>query len=205
MPAKKPKIIVPCATCGAMLERHPYRLTYAKNQFCDAKCHGAWNTTHNNGENHPRWVKELAVRCDQCGKEFRQKARSRLARNQHNFCCDDCARLWMVENDVYVGENNHNWKGGEVDYYGPNWFRQARAARQRDGYKCRHCGKSQKKTKRTLDVHHIVPFRNFGYIRDRNDNYLQANDLSNLITLCQQCHAKAEVKLIPIQPNLLSA
>jgi 5-methylcytosine-specific restriction endonuclease McrA len=71
-------------------------------------------------------------------------------------------------------------------------------------YCCQCCSKVQKKG-RALDVHHIIPFRVFGYIRNQNDLYKQANDLTNLITLCQQCHAKAEAQLIPIQPTLLSA
>ena len=43
-----------------------------------------------------------------------------------------------------------------------------------------------------LHVHHLRPFREFGYARDENENYLEANDLDNLITVCPSCHAKIE-------------
>jgi DEAD/DEAH box helicase domain-containing protein len=43
-----------------------------------------------------------------------------------------------------------------------------------------------------LHVHHLRPFREFGYARGENENYLQANDLDNLITVCPSCHAKIE-------------
>jgi DEAD/DEAH box helicase domain-containing protein len=41
-------------------------------------------------------------------------------------------------------------------------------------------------------VHHIRPFREFGYIPGENENYLLANALDNLITLCPTCHHRAE-------------
>jgi len=104
---------------------------------------------------------------------------------------------------TFAGKNNPSWKGGKVKYYGPNWPRQQRAARRRDNYTCQVCGIAQKKAGRSLDVHHIKPFRSFGYIPDENDNYLQANALTNLITLCRSCHKKAESGAISFQPPLL--
>ena len=41
-------------------------------------------------------------------------------------------------------------------------------------------------------MHHIQPFRTFGYLAGVNDSYLRANDLSNLVTLCPACHRQAE-------------
>ncbi len=74
---------------------------------------------------------------------------------------------------------------------GPNWESQRLAARQRDGYRCRQCG-SAERPGRGHDVHHIVPFREFGWIPGKNDLYRQANHLSNLMTLCPRCHRLAE-------------
>ncbi len=90
------------------------------------------------------------------------------------------------------GENNYNWKGGRIEYYGPNWYRQRRKARKRDGFTCHHCGKSEQENERALDVHHIQPFRTFNYVTGENDNYKEANKLSNLISLCRSCHIREE-------------
>jgi DEAD/DEAH box helicase domain-containing protein len=46
--------------------------------------------------------------------------------------------------------------------------------------------------RRHHDVHHIRPFRDFGYRAETNRLYLQANALDNLITLCPSCHHQAE-------------
>lgn len=195
------KILIKCEECGKEFERYSHHASRNEHQFCSNQCRGVWHGRHGQGENHPRWANYLLVVCDQCGNGFRQRSATRLKRNRHNFCCMECAAVWSSEH--HTGENNHNWKGGGVEYYGPNWYRQARLARKRDDYKCQHCGIAQNKLRRTLDVHHIKPFRTFGYIRNENENYKLANDLTNLISLCQQCHAKAEANMIPIQPKLL--
>jgi DEAD/DEAH box helicase domain-containing protein len=41
-------------------------------------------------------------------------------------------------------------------------------------------------------VHHLRPFREFGYVRGENRNDRLANTLENLITLCRACHHQAE-------------
>jgi len=75
---------------------------------------------------------------------------------------------------------------------GPNWEEQRNKARERDGHHCRHCGAPERPS-RAHDVHHIQPFRTFGYIRGKNEHYLEANRLENLVTLCTSCHRRVEV------------
>jgi DEAD/DEAH box helicase domain-containing protein len=75
---------------------------------------------------------------------------------------------------------------------GPNWEQQRNRARARDGYRCRHCSVAERPN-RAHDVHHIEPFRTFGYVRGENDRYLEANRLENLVTLCRSCHRRVEV------------
>lgn len=75
--------------------------------------------------------------------------------------------------------------------YGPNWEEQRNKARARDGYRCAHCG-TEERDDRQHDVHHIRPFREFGYIAGHNQAYLEANQLDNLVTLCPSCHRNAE-------------
>jgi len=75
--------------------------------------------------------------------------------------------------------------------YGPNWTTQRDAARARDHHRCRRCGAPERDGRRH-DVHHLTPFRAFGYVPGRNDLYKLANKLDNLITLCPSCHRQAE-------------
>jgi len=75
--------------------------------------------------------------------------------------------------------------------YGPNWPAQRDAARARDNSRCRHCGAPEREG-RQHDVHHVTPFRAFGYVPGANDFYALANRLENLITLCPACHRRVE-------------
>lgn len=74
---------------------------------------------------------------------------------------------------------------------GPNWSEQRDLARARDDFRCRLCN-APEPPERSHDVHHIRPFREFGWEKGRNDLYRQANLLDNLITLCRACHHAAE-------------
>ncbi len=83
------------------------------------------------------------------------------------------------------------WRSDAIVDYGPNWEKQRRRALERDGYRCRRCGVPHT-PERPLHVHHIRPFRSFGYLPGINDAYREANRLENLITLCSRCHRLAE-------------
>jgi DEAD/DEAH box helicase domain-containing protein len=75
--------------------------------------------------------------------------------------------------------------------YGPNWKTQRERTLERDGYRCRTCG-SEARPGQGLHVHHIKPFRDYGYVRGKNEAYRLANELENLVTLCASCHRQAE-------------
>ena len=75
--------------------------------------------------------------------------------------------------------------------YGPNWQAQRQKALARDGYRCRTCGATAA-LGQGLHVHHVRPFREYGYVPGRNRHYLQANHVDNLVTLCPSCHRRAE-------------
>lgn len=83
------------------------------------------------------------------------------------------------------GTNNSRWRGGWEPYYGLNWYRQKRLARERDEFKCQKCGILQNGT--AHHVHHIIVFREFG-----RERYEESNNLDNLITLCVSCHGIVE-------------
>jgi DEAD/DEAH box helicase domain-containing protein len=75
--------------------------------------------------------------------------------------------------------------------YGPDWDQASQVARQRDGFRCRQCG-AEEQPGRAHDVHHVRPFREFGYLPGENRHDREANQPDNLITLCKTCHARAE-------------
>lgn len=93
------------------------------------------------------------------------------------------------------GENNHmfgrggeehpNWRGGHEPYYGPNWLKQRRKTLERDHHICQVCGAPE--NGKEHDVHHIIPFKEFGL-----KLYQEANRLKNLATLCHRCHTSLE-------------
>lgn len=168
------QINIACTNCGTPLSRAPYRLKGSENAFCDNQCHDQYRK------------KRVVITCTNCGRIV-EKQPYQVAQVNLSFCNQKCAKAWQQ------GSNRSDWKGGFIDYRGPNWEQQARRARERDGQCCQVCGAAD----RRLDVHHIVPFRAFGYVRGENDHYRSANHLSNLITLCLVCHPRVEAGLIP--------
>jgi len=73
--------------------------------------------------------------------------------------------------------------------YGPDWPGIRLRVRTRDEFRCQACGRPE--TGPEHDVHHKIPFRQF---RDEAGRILRvrANQLDNLVTLCPECHRKAE-------------
>lgn len=65
--------------------------------------------------------------------------------------------------------------------YGSSWQKQKTKALTRDNDTCRSCQNLQ-----GINVHHIKPFRLFSEHR-------AANDLSNLVCLCKDCHTAADM------------
>lgn len=195
---------VPCAACGKMFTPdHRNRGANHGAAVCSRECSNDVRAT----------TTFVLVKCEQCGKEVR-KYRS-LAKHAHKFCSIKCKQAWwrgpnhsaydsetvicqMCGNE-FVALKSRNRKfcstacraASEVlpaaGYYGPDWKRQRRKARYRDGYKCRMCGVTESELGRELDVHHVVPFRKFGLI-----NHSEANSLANLVSVCKACHRKLE-------------
>ena len=87
-------------------------------------------------------------------------------------------------------EQRNQWRDSENDY-GPLWQDRREQVRAERGTLCSHCGEPER-AGRQNDVHHIRPFRTFGYVPGLNRNDEQANALSNLRILCRECHIKIE-------------
>ena len=121
------------------------------------------------------------LHCDYCGKEFKRK---NAEVKERNFCCRTCMGKWQSDN--MTGQNSNSWRGGYKDYYGPEWKAQRSKAYERDGGVCQCCGLHESDFGKALEVHHIKPFR-------LHQNPKDANQLSNLITLCPDCHKPADM------------
>lgn len=65
----------------------------------------------------------------------------------------------------------------------PGWGQIRREALDRDGWRCRNCGKAGR-----LEVHHVLKLRDGG-----------TNDLANLRSLCVGCHLAEHRKPVPPQ------
>jgi DEAD/DEAH box helicase domain-containing protein len=89
----------------------------------------------------------------------------------------------VAEGAVEQLQNNGFWLN-EPNEYGASWDRLRDRVKARDGYRCQACGLLE--NIRAHDVHHKMPLRLFASIE-------QANQLSNLVTLCSTCHQKAEM------------
>ena len=87
------------------------------------------------------------------------------------------------------------WRDDPIDY-GSTWERQRNLVRARDEYRCQVCGVPE--TNRSHDVHHKTPFRAFVSQLGASGGVLTAsfyelaNHADNLITLCPNCHRRAE-------------
>lgn len=195
-----------CRQCGHKFNAPKNQVANTKGggSFCSKECRRQWQVENPpqhalpvyNGAEHPNWSR-VRTNCTHCGISF-DIAPSRIANSSSGnvFCDADCYHAWYSEN--LSGENSHGWKGGKKSWRGASWKRQRRLALKRDNHICQHCGITEKKLGRCLDVHHLTPFREFGLERHE-----EANDLRNLISLCQSCHQRAEHGVIPIQPYLL--
>lgn len=95
------------------------------------------------------------------------------------------------------------WTNAPNDY-GPNWQKIREAVRARDGYCCQMCSAPERT--RQHDVHHKIPFRQIiragmgTVFADMGGDWrvvppellARANQMDNLVTLCSDCHHKAE-------------
>lgn len=174
---------IECERCGTTLRRHEYAIS--ERNFCDLQCQGEWISDNLTRENHPCWNGGgIEFECSWCGRT-QKRIPSGIQEDGENFCDQDCYAAWQSENRT--GENSYTWRGGYTAYYGPNWYIQRLKARKRDNYTCRSCGITEEELGRQLDVHHIVPFREFGLER-----YAEANEVLNLICYCTSCHGEKE-------------
>jgi len=184
--ARQTSETVKCNWCGKAVMKPANRIQQEKHFFCSRTCNQAWRKVNApRGQAHPQYAR-IQVLCDFCGQLlFKSPHKIR----PYNFCNPQCLAKWRKATGALVGPNNGAWRGGCIEYRGPNWPEQRAAALERDAYTCQHCN-----NKDDLDIHHIKPYQTFS-------NYLEANALENLVTLCKSCHTTADWEYRLAHPN----
>lgn len=178
--ARSTRKILPCSICGTLVERQAKRYNRQAHLFCSKACEAEgrrrWNPR---GSSHPQYVEPVIVTCETCGVTL---SRLPCKVKRHNFCNPTCRLIWQKTSGYISGDKSPTWLGGCEDYRGPNWGQQSKAARKRDNHTCQRCGITETELQKLLDVHHIIPYRTF------LGDWLRANQLDNLVSLCPSCH-----------------
>jgi len=178
-------IVVNCDNCSSECEKYKHKVEEQENVFCSRECQITYRSEHYTDRPYVR-TESITVTCDECSTEFKRNP-SYVEASDKQFCSNNCRANWLSEN--WSGEDSPLWKGGPVFYYGENWLSQRRKAIQRDNEQCQECGLTREQHYENhgsdLEVHHKTPIRTF-------EDTAEANELSNLITLCKPCHIEVE-------------
>jgi hypothetical protein len=177
-------INIPCSFCKTPLERPQYKIKSQKDHFCNYRCLAKFKIKHKTDLPCDDFGK-IKTNCAECNVVI-YKHPYRLKRSKNLFCSDSCNNEWMSKH--LCGPKSAVFKGGPL-YYGPTWPYAKRAARRRDNDTCQNCYNTAEELGKKVDVHHIIPFRDFG-----PSKHTEANQLTNLICLCSKCHRLLERK-----------
>jgi endogenous inhibitor of DNA gyrase (YacG/DUF329 family) len=154
-----------CLVCGKAFQYVAYR----DAKYCSQEC---WNV---------RGEKTL-VQCAYCGKEKKVLVCT-LKSGRNKYCSKRCYDL--DKREQLKGQKSHLWEGGKTKASAlartrAKYREWRRAVFARDDYSCQRCGARSSKGKTVyLHAHHIKHFSTQLELR---------YDLSNGITLCEDCH-----------------
>lgn len=126
----------------------------------------------------------LAVIANGCFLHLAGRRLDRVEKEVRKEVSGELQALVDAANKAY-GEIEEEWNLYCTAYsgYPPDWSERRAAVLDRDGHRCRQCGKGyvRRALERRLHIHHVVPL-------GRGGNHA----LSNLITLCLKCHRQEE-------------
>lgn len=204
--ALKVRVVQKCVICGKSFETMPCKTRKTCSKSCMSKllskqnkqppktkiclyCKKEFEYKNNDrkycsSECFYKHMKELYVplklTCKNCGKGFEK---TRTFKGQV-YCSVKCMAEHYRKSGMWKGENSPSWKGGlcKKDLYGNTWYRARKLARNRDKKTCRICQKTEAEIGMQMSVHHVRPFRLW-------ESHVQANNLSNLVCLCRDCHS----------------
>lgn len=202
-------MIIQCEVCQKSYYQRPSHFKRNKRHFCGQRCKGLGLSGRNNPAWKDSWEKtcqncgKIFRYKDGGGKKFcsqkcmglsKTRLHSKIEKcpicdkeikviNAYGYgtktCSRECAN--KLHSQRMTGEGNSNWQEGigKLPYEWRFNTRLKRKIKERDGFKCKLCGKNAKEIKKRrgcgLAVHHI-------------DYNKQNNEESNLITLCHHCH-----------------
>lgn len=134
-----------CDYCNKEYYIQECYLKERKNHYCSKECKYKAHSIKMKNNYNPRYNSKN-IKCDYCGKEF-EKRKSSIGNN--NFCCAEC--YWEYRKLYYTKENHSSWNPYLTDeerenkrhYEAYNIWR--KEVFERDGYKCRCCGKDTHK------------------------------------------------------------
>ncbi len=95
--------------------------------------------------------------------------------------------VWITlsESLLNILRESESWNNDPADY-GKDWVKIRTKVLERDHFTCQLC--QTKFESKSLHIHHKTPIRMFSSISE-------ANQLSNLITLCGKCHQRVEMNV----------
>ena len=172
-----------CYWCDTgTVKMYPSERELRERVFCSEECRAEWLSDFNSGQNHPRYNK-VTLECETCGDEFGRWP-SQVQKYEHHFCSKECANKF--HEGRFAGEDNAMWEGGwSPESFGDNWHEQREKALERDDYECQDCELGNEQHQQTfghgLHVHHLTP-------RSEFEDLEKANEVENLVTLCNPCH-----------------
>lgn len=178
---KGARAIAACRLCGGEFEYYP---SNKDGVYCTACVENGEGLLP---ENPSEKTERITIPCRNCGAGVSRLPSGSNTQSYGVFCDSDCYGSWLSSN--IVGEDHHQWEGGEISY-GQGWWRIRRRALRRDDYTCQRCGDTKADIGQNPDVHHLVPVREF-------DSPEAAHSLSNVVTLCRPCHQLVESGAVP--------
>jgi 5-methylcytosine-specific restriction endonuclease McrA len=168
----------PCVECGVSFSPPPSAIARSAAKFCSVSCYRAA------ARRRPMF---LEFTCPICGSAFRRTRAAAARLKGAPICSRRCLAVQVG------GPGSPSYRGGNLtSYRGPNWIKIRTAIRERDGFRCRRCGKTEQENKRALPVDHVIPWRTF-------TSADEANRPENLVALCDTCHgrkARAEIRYL---------
>jgi len=172
------RTLISCKLCEEEFEVRKSRED--RKSFCSEECQSRWRKSQT-GEDNPAWDGGNEVlECEFCSSEY-ERIPSKA--EESRFCSLQCLADWKSENS-----------NAEL-HYGKKWHNISREVRARDNNCCQNCEKTNQEHiesyGRQLPVHHIKPLREF-------DSTEEANQKSNLVTLCIDCHTSVEADKIKL-------